>query len=142
MGRTRILTLSVTLCALALAGVGCGSGAKGPGGTTAKAFLDKTKKIPPRLEWNTHVVSKGGGTFNFRVTSQGPFAVTVVTDVGYQALKSGDQKGFNKADVLLTADSGGPTYEGKVTVPAGRSWFIIENQANKEVELHLECSAP
>ena len=142
MRQARIITLSVTLCAIALVGAGCGSGANKSEGGTAKAFLDKKKKIPPRLEWNTNVISKSGGTFSFRVTSQGPFAVTVVTDAGYQAIQNKNQKGFNKADVLLTADSRNPTYEGKVTVPAGASWFIIENQADKEVELHLQCFAP
>jgi hypothetical protein len=142
MRHPRIITLSLTLCAIALVSAGCGSsGGKSDGGA-AKAFLDKKKKLPPRLEWNTNVTSKSGGTFNFRVTSQGPFAVTIVTDAGYRAIQNKNQKGFNKADVLLTADSKGPTYEGKVTVPAGTSWFIIENQADKEVELHLQCFAP
>jgi hypothetical protein len=43
-------------------------------------------------------------------------------------------------DLLMTADSRGSGYEGKVTVPAGRSWFIIENRSGKKVELRLVCS--
>jgi hypothetical protein len=106
-----------------------------------KPFLDKKKRIPAGLEWNTNVTSKNGGKFTFRVESQGPFAVTVVTEAGYQAVKNKD-KNVKKSDILFTVDSKENTYEGKVTVPPGTSWFIIENQANKEVEFRLQCLAP
>jgi hypothetical protein len=118
---------------------GCGPGTT-PGG--GKAFLDQKKEIGPRLEWNREVASKIGGTISFRVTSQGPFAVTVVTDKGYKAMQGGNRKAFSKEDVLMTADSKELTYEGKVTLPPGSSWFIIENQTDKSAELHLQCFAP
>jgi hypothetical protein len=147
---------SIALCAIILSCEGCGSGtnqtprpstsgASAPGtGAPApgKAFLDERREVPPHLEWNREVTSSQGGPFSFRVDSQGPFSVTVVTDRGYKALKAGDQKGFQKTDVLLTVDSQGPTYEGKVTVPAGSAHFIIENQAAKKVEFRLQCFAP
>lgn len=109
---------------------------------TGKAFMDVHREIPPRLEWNRDVFSRKGGAIAFRVTSQGPFAVTIVTDMAYQALQRGDRKGLSKSDILLTVDSKNAVYDGRVTVPAGRSWFIIENQAGKKVEMRLECFEP
>jgi hypothetical protein len=117
------------------------TGAAGPGGP-GKAFLDQKKEVPPRKEWTREVVSRGGGTFTFRVASQGPFAVTVITDKGYKALQGGDRNPVAKEDVLLTVDSKEPTLEKSITVPAGSSWFIIENQTDKNVEIHLQCFAP
>jgi hypothetical protein len=76
-----------------------------------KAFLDATFEVPPHKEWNKEVTAKRGGTISFRVTSQGPFAVTVITDKGRKALTSG-AKG-DKADILLTQDSRTPTAEGE-----------------------------
>ena len=116
--------------------IGCRSG------TAGKAFLDEKKEIPPHLEWNKEVTSRNGGTISFRVESQGPFAVTVVTDKGYKAMLAKNKSGFNKADVLLTVDSKENTHEGKVTIPAGSSYFIIENQTDKKVEMHLQCFPP
>jgi len=113
---------------------GCGSG----GG---KAFLDQKKEIGPRLEWSREITSKSGGTIRFRVTSQGPFGLTVVTDKGYKAIQ-GDRKALSKEDVLLTTDSKASTYEGNVALPPGSSWFIIENQTDGNAELRLQCFAP
>jgi hypothetical protein len=110
------------------------------GGGAAKAFLDQKKEVPPRKEWTREVTTRNGGPFTFRISSQGPFAVTVITDKGYKALQ-GKQK-VRKEDVLLTLDSKEPTLEGSVTVPAGSSWFIIENQTDKDAEIHLQCFAP
>ncbi|MFL5243759.1 MAG: hypothetical protein ACJ8FY_16785 [Gemmataceae bacterium] len=104
-----------------------------------KAFLDQKKEIGPQLEWSREVVSKAGGTIAFRITSQGPFGVTVVTGAAWKAMQSRNEKAMNKADVLLSTNSKGPTYEGKVTIPAGSSFFILENQSNNKVEFHLEC---
>ena len=136
---------------IAILCVGCRQDAKDSNSTpnaskgttpTGNVFLDKKKQIPAGLEWNTNVVSKSGGQFSFRVASQGPFAVTIVAEAGYQAMKNNDRKNFKKSDMLLTVDSKENNYDGKVTVPAGTSWFIIENQAKTEVEFHLQCFAP
>jgi hypothetical protein len=114
----------------------------GPGAGAGKPFLDEKKEVPPHLEWNREVTSRNGGTISFRVTSQGPFAVTVVTEKGYKAMQRGDKKAFDKADVLLTLDVKEGTHEGKVTLPAGSSYFIIENQTDKKAEIHLQCFPP
>jgi hypothetical protein len=124
-------------CLLLLLATGCGSG-NGTG--TAGKFLDQKKEIAPGQEWNREVNSKKGGTFTYRVTSQGPFAITLITDKGLKAAQGGGK--ISKEDILQTADSPGPNYEGKATVSAGSSWFIIENRAGKKVEMHLECFAP
>jgi hypothetical protein len=144
----------VALCTVVLLCTGCGSGTnKTPQGGTpgagasaaaapgaGKPFLDERKEVGPRLEWNREVTSRKGGTIAFRVDSQGPFAVSLVTDKGYKALQGGDKKSFKKDYVLLTVDSKGPSYEGKATIPTGSSYFIIENQTGKKVEFHLQCS--
>src|SRR6516225_4052908 len=80
---------------------GCGSkssnpmgGGGGPG--AGQAFLDQKKEVPARKEWTREVTSRSGGTFTFRIASQGPFAVTVLTDKGYKALQSGNRKALAK----------------------------------------------
>ena len=146
MSRIRIVALQMLFSGVVVFCVGCRQEAQDTKGKNPNpvrtAFLDKKKQIPAGLEWNTDVTSKAGGEFSFRVTSQGPFAVTIVNEAGYRAMKKNDQKNFKKSDVLLTVDSKENTYEGKVRVPPGASWFIIENQAKKEVEVHLQCFAP
>jgi hypothetical protein len=151
MGGLVMCARMTTSCAVAVfIGVvlltGCSSGptnttgAGGVGGSS-KAFLDQKKEVPARKEWTREVTSRSGGPFTFRVASQGPFAVTVITDKGYKALQSGKGKPA-KDDVLLTVDCKEPTLEKSVTVPPGSSWFIIENQTDKSVEIHLQCFAP
>jgi len=54
----------------------------------------------------------------------------------------GDRKALKKEEVLLTEDSKEAALEGKVTLPVGSSWFIIENRTDKKVEMHLQCLAP
>ncbi|MDY3553920.1 hypothetical protein R5W24_003034 [Gemmata sp. JC717] len=110
------------------------------GNETKKAFLDQKKEIPAKKEWTREITSRRGGTVTFRITAPGPFAATVVTDRAYKALQSG-QKG-NKADILLTVDSKEPVLEMSLTVPAGSSWFIIENQTDQAAEIRLECFQP
>ncbi|MGO8751256.1 MAG: hypothetical protein ACLQNE_35360 [Thermoguttaceae bacterium] len=51
-------------------------------GTSAAPFLDAKKQVPSRREWNKEVVARQGGAISFRVTSQGPFAVTVEQENG------------------------------------------------------------
>jgi hypothetical protein len=63
----------------------------------------------------------------------------VVADRGYKAILDG--AALRKEDGLLSQDSRGPTLEGRVTVPVGSSWFLLENQTNHAVEMRLECSA-
>jgi hypothetical protein len=103
--------------------------------------LDQKKQVPPHREWTREVTSRNGGAISFRVASQGPFAVTVVTDQAMKALQSGNQKSLNKSDILFTTDSTQTTYAGKITIPAGSAWsrFIIENQADRAIEFLLEC---
>jgi hypothetical protein len=115
---------------------------QGEGAGGVAAFLDQEKEVGPQLEWNREVTSRMGGTFSFRVTSQGPFAVTVVTDAAYKAVVSGGGQLPRKEDILLRVDSQGPSVDGKVTVPPGSSWFIIANQTNQTVRLHLLCFVP
>lgn len=110
--------------------------------TGGYVFLSQTRKIPARAEWTREVMARKGGTIRFRVTSQAPFGIIVLTSQAFQAVKSGNRAAFKPSDVLLVADSPTMTYEGEVTLPAGSSWFIIENRSDTEVEFHLQCTAP
>lgn len=120
---------------------GCDSGT-GQSAKAGKPFLDQTKEVAPHQEWSREVTARKGGTITFHITSQAPFAVTVVTDKGFKALQGNNKKQFDKVDVLLTLDSKGTTHEGQVALPAGSSYFIIENQSDKKVEIHLQCFPP
>ena len=128
------LALAVVVSA-GLFGPGLPRVAVGASGT----FLDQTKVVSPRMEWNREVTSRGGGTFDFLVTSRGPVAITVVTDKGYRAMMRRDMASFSSSDMLMTVDSPGGEYEGTVTIPPGSSWFIIENQTDDEARIRLEC---
>ena len=102
-------------------------------------FLDQKKQVGPRLEWNREVTSRRGGKILFRVTSQGPFSVTLLTDRGYKAVTSNDPNAMRQEDLLLTIDSKEPQFEKTISLPAGSSWLIIQNQTNQPAEFHLEC---
>lgn len=104
----------------------------------APAFLDQTREVDPGQAWSREVVSKRGGAIDFRVESQGSFSVSVLTDTGYRAVQAGS--GPLQADLLMSADAKGASYEGKVTLPAGQSWVIIENRSGKKAPIHLVCS--
>jgi len=105
-----------------------------------KPFLDQKKEVPAGREWIREVTSRFGGTFRFRVTAQGAYAVTVITDKGYRALQA--KQKVNKDDILLTFDSQEPTLERSLTVGAGSTWFILENHTDKTVEFRLQCFEP
>jgi hypothetical protein len=129
---------SITICTLILSFSSCGTR---PNKTedADKPFLDEMKELRPRQEWNQEIVLRNGGPISFRITSDGRFAVTLITKQGYDALISGNKRKINKADILLTVDSKGKSYEGNVTVPAGSSYFIIENQTHMVVRISLVC---
>jgi hypothetical protein len=112
------------------------------GGPAPRAFLDEKRTIPAGKEWVRDITSGGGGTFTFRVSSQGPFSVSVLKDDAYRALVGGTGGAINPDDVLLTIDSPEPELEQPLTVGPGATWFIIQNQTDREVELHLQCFAP
>ncbi|MGO8751268.1 MAG: hypothetical protein ACLQNE_35420, partial [Thermoguttaceae bacterium] len=64
-----------------------------------------------------------GGAISFRVTSQGPFAVTVVTDRGYKALLGGGK--MMREDGLFTIDSkarGCPCSAGRAPKRCATAW--------------------
>ena len=75
----------------------------------------------------------------FRVSCDAPFSVSVITDKGYQALMRKDTAQFDKSSMLLTLDAKPPSYEGRVTVPPGRAWFIIANRSDATARMSLEC---
>lgn len=116
-----------------------GPGPAAPGGKTGgpAAFLDQEKEIPSRLEWTREVASRRGGAISFRVTSQGPFGVTVISGRGFQALQAGGRG--SKEDLLLVADPQSTSYEGRVTLPPGSSYIILENRAAQAVRFRLQC---
>lgn len=110
-----------------------------PDDATGKAFLDATKDVPAKLEWNRDIMAIKDADVVFRLTSPAPVAVTLVTDDAYQAMVKGNKAAFKKSDVLLTVDANPPSYERRVTIPAGRVWFIIENRSDAAAKIRLEC---
>jgi hypothetical protein len=91
------------------------------------------------MEWSREIMAPYAATITFRVTSQGPFRVTVVTERAYKAAVAKNREKLDKEDILLAIDSKNTTYDGKVTLPAGSSWFIIENQTDKPAKIRLQC---
>jgi hypothetical protein len=109
------------------------------GGCGNKIFLDQTKEVAANLDWAQEVIARRSGAYNFRVESDGKFAVTVVTDKGFKSLQSGQQKTLAKSEVVLSLDSKEQSVEGSVNVVAGSTWFIIQNLTNKPARMHLQC---
>jgi hypothetical protein len=108
------------------------------GAISETPFLQGTREIPARKEWNRDFFFRNPGIIHFRVSSTAPFGVTIVTDKAHQALFKENSK-LDKSDLLLTVDAKPPTYERRLNVPSGRMWFIIENQSDSPVTMSLEC---
>lgn len=119
---------------------GCGENANNPP-PAGRVFLDDKKAVGSGLEWSRDITSKKGGEITFRVASQGPFVVNILTDQAYKSIMRNDRKSFKKEGVLLTFKSKETTYEGRVTLPPGTSWIMIKNEATESATIHLQCSA-
>jgi hypothetical protein len=104
-----------------------------------RAIVDAQYNIHVGEQWAREIKSATGGTISFRITSQGPFSVTVVTEKAYKAIVARQKGGYKKTDLLLIADSSAPEYQDYVTLPAGSNYFIIRNNTNKLVHVHLEA---
>ena len=103
-------------------------------------LVDQQENTAAGIGWNKDIVLSRPGTVGFHVTSQGRFAVTILTDKAYQAFQRSDEKALtNKQDVLYMADSQGNEMSGKVALPAGTWWFNIENRSDEPVDFHLKC---
>ena len=104
-----------------------------------RVIVEQTENTAAGIGWNKDIVLSRPGTVGFHVTSQGRFAVTIVTDKAYQALQRSDEKALAKQDVLYMRESEGYEMNGKVALPAGTWWFIIENRSEAAVDFHLKC---
>jgi pimeloyl-ACP methyl ester carboxylesterase len=104
-----------------------------------RAIVDQTENTAAGIGWNKDIVLDRPGTIGFHVTSQGRFAVTILTDKAYQALQRSDEKGLSKQDVVFMRDSQGNEMSGKVSLPAGTWWINIENRSDAPVDFHLKC---
>jgi hypothetical protein len=93
------------------------------------------------LEWTREVVAKSPGTIRYRIESQGPFSVTVISDRLLKAFQSGSKEPPKKEDVLQAVDFEGPMGEGTVMLPAGSFHFVIKNAASQTVRFRLQCFA-
>ncbi len=103
-------------------------------------LVDQQENTAAGIGWNKDIVLGRPGMVGFHVTSQGRFAVTILTDKAYQAFQRSDEKALtNKQDVLYMADSQGNEMSGKVAFPAGTWWFNIENRSDAPVDFHLKC---
>jgi hypothetical protein len=102
--------------------------------------VNQTKTIATAAEWNREVFVRVGGDFAIEVSSQGPFALSIVSAEQFKASPDKRRAAFKKEQTLLTADSKQPTYRGNVTLPATTSYVIIENLAGKQVNVHLRIT--
>ncbi|MFN7139606.1 MAG: hypothetical protein ACK4UN_09720 [Limisphaerales bacterium] len=102
-------------------------------------FLNESKQVPARMEWNREIVSKKEGQIRFVVSSPKPFAVTLVTDKAYKDMRKGVKRKLGKEDVLLSIDCKEPSFEKTLSLKPGSYHFIIENQSDKEVPIKLQC---
>jgi hypothetical protein len=121
------------MTAVTLTVIGCGN----PPGT----YVDESMDVPPGLEWSRQIVSHLGGRIDFKVESEGPFSVTLLTDRGYQAAKKRDKDAASPEDLLFTIDSSGESVEQTVTLPEGSSWFVILNRAEQTTRVSLQSSS-
>ncbi len=112
--------------------------ARGEGGEP-RMIVDQQENTAAGIGWNKDIVLSRPGTVGFHVTSQGRFAVTILTDKAYRALERSDEKALAKQDVVLMRDSQGNEMSGKVALPAGTWWFNIENRSDAPVDFHLKC---
>jgi pimeloyl-ACP methyl ester carboxylesterase len=113
------------------------SSEKGP----PRLIVDKVENTAAGIGWNKDIVLDRPTTVGFNVTSQGRFAVTILTDKAYQALQRSDEKALAKQDILFMRESEGLEMNSKVALPAGTWWFFIENRSDTPVDFHLKCFA-
>ena len=106
-----------------------------------QVLVDQTENTAAGIPWAKDIVLGRPATIGFHLTSQGRFAVTVVTDKAYQALQRSDEKALAKRDFLFMRESQGLEMDGRLAVPAGTSWFFIENRSDAPVDFHLKCYA-
>jgi hypothetical protein len=63
-----------------------------------------------------------------------------MSEQGKETIYKSGMEALNKSDLYLKHESKGPSYEGKVDVPAGNSVFRIRNDSDKNAEVTLECN--
>lgn len=102
------------------------------------AFLDIRANVHAGEDWYREVKLTTGGSISFRITSEGPFSVSVVTEKAYKALVAKKRGGYGRNEVLLVADAS-MIHEGYVTLPTGNSYFIIRNNMARLSHCRLQC---
>jgi hypothetical protein len=107
----------------------------------AKSTVNETKKVAAGDEWSRELVALKAGTVSLEITSEGPFSVVVTTGQAYKTARSGSKREHLKqGDVLFSVESKESTFKGNATVPAGSSYILITNRANKAASIHLRCA--
>jgi hypothetical protein len=119
--------------------VGCGAGGADKPESEPAAFVDQKKQVPPGREWHREVRTDKAGRVTFRISSHGPLGVTVVADRSFKAMAAGKREAVRPEDLVFAIDTPGPTYTSVIRLPAGSSWFMIENRSDRTAEIRLEC---
>ncbi|MEQ1935142.1 MAG: hypothetical protein ABL962_14880 [Fimbriimonadaceae bacterium] len=125
----------LVLFAVGLVVLGCSKGESG----AAKPFLDQTRVVAPKQDWSREVVARKAGPIKFRIEAPGAFSLIVLTDKGFQAVRTKNASGITRSDVLLDTFKSG-TFEGSIDLPAGSSWFVIRNDTAQDASIHLTYS--
>lgn len=144
-GNVALKTSAITrFYLLGLLAIGCTCNSNTPNANTpnsttqAAVFLDETKVVPAKMEWNRDFTSGRGGEVSFRVVSQQPFTFSIVTEAGHQALVDGGP--LPQQSVVAMIESQELHLERSVTVPPGSVWLIIQNRGDEASEVRLQCA--
>jgi hypothetical protein len=105
-------------------------------------FLDQTKTVTSKLEWNREIVAKNAGSIAIKVTIKegGKFSVLLIPDDDYQVVtrKRPEPKNF-KPRLIINVDASN-SFEKDVTLEKGTYWFVIENQEDAVRNINLTCA--
>jgi hypothetical protein len=105
------------------------------------AFLDQKKQLIPSQEWNHEIICKNQSEIRLKISGEGPFSVTFVTDALHTAIikRDGDAMKSLRKGFSFSVDSPEPVYERTLHLEPGDYWLIIRNNLKRDAEIHLEC---
>lgn len=110
--------------------------------TRSETRLSQTRVVPPKLEWTREFFVRAPETLRCAVTSGGAFAVSVLAERAYLAIKSDRPDDMHREDVLVSEDRAPGRFERDVPFAwPGSYWFVIGNRSGTDQEISLSCTA-
>lgn len=105
-------------------------------------FLDQTKAVKAKIEWNREIVAKSAGSIAIKITVKegGKFSVLLLTDEDYQVAIGKRPEPINfRPKPIINVDASN-SFEKSIALEKGTYWLIIENQEDVEKNISLTCS--